>query len=113
MLLAVICALLAAAAALDDGCAMATVKVGVIGAGANTKSRHIPGLQAISGVEVTSVCACPHLPALGGWCSPVPALSGGVAAGNRSPESTNAVADAFGIAKRPSSWSASHTRPLP
>ena len=62
MLQAVVCALLAAAAALDDGCAMATVKVGVIGAGANTKSRHIPGLQAISGVEVTSVCACPHLP---------------------------------------------------
>ena len=57
MLPVVICALLAAATALDDGCAMATVKVGVIGAGANTKSRHIPGLQAISGVEVTSVCA--------------------------------------------------------
>ena len=71
MLLPVICALLAAAAALDDGCAMATVKVGVIGAGANTKSRHIPGLQAISGVEVTSVCvATPHSPRLrlGGRC---------------------------------------------
>ena len=63
MLLVVICALLAAATALDDSCGMATVKVGVIGAGANTKSRHIPGLQAISGVEVTSVCVYPPLPA--------------------------------------------------
>ena len=33
-----------------------SIRVGVIGAGANTTSRHIPGLQAIEGVEVVSVC---------------------------------------------------------
>jgi predicted dehydrogenase len=33
-----------------------SIRVGVIGAGANTTSRHIPGLQAIDGVEVVSVC---------------------------------------------------------
>ena len=33
-----------------------TIKIGVIGAGANTRSRHIPGFQAISGVEVSAVC---------------------------------------------------------
>src|SRR4051794_35718213 len=32
------------------------IRIGVIGAGANTTSRHIPGLQAIEGVEVVSVC---------------------------------------------------------
>ena len=31
--------------------AQETVKVGIIGAGGNTRSRHIPGLQAIEGVE--------------------------------------------------------------
>ncbi len=55
------------------------LRVGIIGAGANTKSRHIPGLQAISGVEIMSVA-------------------------NRSPESTAAVADEFGIPKRPANW---------
>jgi len=33
-----------------------TVRVGIIGAGSNTRSRHIPGLQAIEGVEIVSVC---------------------------------------------------------
>lgn len=33
-----------------------TIRVGVIGAGANTTSRHIPGLRAIEGVEIVSVC---------------------------------------------------------
>jgi predicted dehydrogenase len=33
-----------------------TIRVGVIGAGANTTSRHIPGLKAIEGVEIISVC---------------------------------------------------------
>jgi predicted dehydrogenase len=33
-----------------------TIRVGVIGAGANTTSRHIPGLQAIEGVEIVSIC---------------------------------------------------------
>lgn len=32
------------------------IRVGVIGAGANTKLHHIPKLQAIPGVEVVSVC---------------------------------------------------------
>ena len=32
------------------------IHVGVVGAGGNTKARHIPGLQAIDGVEVVSVC---------------------------------------------------------
>ncbi len=32
------------------------IRVGIIGAGGNTVSRHIPGLQAIPGVEVASVC---------------------------------------------------------
>ena len=30
--------------------------VGLIGAGANTRSRHIPGLRALPGVEVVAVC---------------------------------------------------------
>ncbi len=48
------------------------IRVGVIGAGANTRSRHIPGLQAIEGVQVVTVC-------------------------NRSEESGRKVADEFGI----------------
>lgn len=32
------------------------IRVGVIGAGANTKLRHIPGLQAIGGVQIVGVC---------------------------------------------------------
>lgn len=32
------------------------IRVGIVGAGANTTSRHIPGLQAIEGVEIVSVC---------------------------------------------------------
>ncbi len=32
------------------------IRVGIVGAGGNTRSRHIPGLQAISGVEIVSVC---------------------------------------------------------
>lgn len=32
------------------------LRVGVIGAGANTRTKHIPGLQAIDGVEVVKVC---------------------------------------------------------
>ena len=33
-----------------------TIRVGIVGAGANTRLRHIPGFQAIDGVEVVSVC---------------------------------------------------------
>lgn len=34
----------------------APIRVGIIGAGANTTDKHIPGLQAIPGVEIVSVC---------------------------------------------------------
>ena len=56
-----------------------TIKVGVIGAGGNTTSRHIPGLQAIEGVEIVGVC-------------------------NRSQESSQRVADQFGIPKTYDNW---------
>ena len=59
--------------------AQQTVKVGIIGAGGNTRSRHIPGLQAIEGVEIIGVC-------------------------NRSQESSQRVADAFGIPKTYGNW---------
>ncbi|RKU25704.1 hypothetical protein C6497_15190 [Candidatus Poribacteria bacterium] len=55
------------------------IRVGIIGAGRNTKSRHIPGLQAIDGVEIIGVC-------------------------NRSKESSQAVADEFGIPKTYNNW---------
>ena len=59
--------------------AQETVKVGIIGAGGNTRSRHIPGLQAIEGVEIIGVC-------------------------NRSQESSQRVADEFGIPKTYDNW---------
>jgi predicted dehydrogenase len=49
-----------------------TIRIGLIGAGANTRSRHIPGFQALDGVEIVAVC-------------------------NRSRESGQRVADEFGI----------------
>ena len=55
------------------------ILVGVVGAGANTKSKHIPGLQAIDGVEVVSVC-------------------------NRSHTSSTRVAEQFGIPTIYDSW---------
>ncbi len=33
-----------------------TLKIGIVGAGANTRLQHIPGFQAIDGVEITAVC---------------------------------------------------------
>ncbi|MGE3537584.1 MAG: Gfo/Idh/MocA family protein [Candidatus Tectimicrobiota bacterium] len=57
----------------------ATVRIGIVGAGNNTRTRHIPGLQAIPGVELVSVC-------------------------NRSRESSQRVADAFGIPKVYENW---------
>jgi predicted dehydrogenase len=33
-----------------------SIRVGIIGAGENTRLRHIPGLQAIDGVQIVSVC---------------------------------------------------------
>ena len=53
---------------------MATLRIGLIGAGANTRLRHIPGFQTIEGVEIVSVC-------------------------NRSRESGDRVAREFGIAR--------------
>jgi predicted dehydrogenase len=35
---------------------METIRIGVVGAGANTVAKHIPGLRAIGGVEIVSVC---------------------------------------------------------
>lgn len=55
------------------------IRVGVIGAGANTRSMHIPRLQAIDGVTVMSVC-------------------------NRSHESGAKVAAQFGIPEVLPSW---------
>ncbi len=50
------------------------LRIGLIGAGANTRLRHIPGFRAIDGVEVVAVC-------------------------NRSEESGRRIADEFGIAR--------------
>src|SRR5437764_1358998 len=55
------------------------VRVGLIGAGANTRKRHIPGLLAIPGVELSGVC-------------------------NRRLESTAAAASEFGIPKKFEHW---------
>ena len=56
-----------------------TIRVGVVGAGANTTTHHIPKLQAIDGVEVISVC-------------------------NRSRESSERVAQQFGIPATYENW---------
>ena len=56
-----------------------TIRVGIIGAGANTRDRHIPGLQAIEGVEIVAVC-------------------------NRSQESGERAAKQFGIGRVCTNW---------
>jgi predicted dehydrogenase len=56
-----------------------TLRIGLIGAGANTRSRHIPGLKAIEDVEIVAVC-------------------------NRRPGSTAAAAREFGIPKTFEHW---------
>ena len=55
------------------------IRIGVIGAGNNTRVRHIPGLRAIDGVEVVSVC-------------------------NRSRESSQRVAEALAIPQVYDDW---------
>src|SRR5437773_2633578 len=55
------------------------LRVGLIGAGGNTRARHIPGLRALEGVEIVAVC-------------------------NRRPESTAAAAREFGIPRTFESW---------
>lgn len=57
------------------------IRVGVIGAGNNTRTRHIPGLLAIDGVEIVAVA-------------------------NRSRESAQAVCDQFGIPSAHADWRA-------
>lgn len=56
-----------------------SIRVGIVGAGDNTRKRHIPGLKAISGVEVAGVV-------------------------NRTPDSTARVAAEFGIPKQFPTW---------
>src|SRR5258706_166734 len=55
------------------------LRIGLVGAGANTRSRHIPGLLAVPGVALAAVC-------------------------NRRPESTAAVAKEFGIPRTFERW---------
>ena len=55
------------------------IRVGLIGAGANTRSRHIPGLLAQADVEIVAIC-------------------------NRRPESTRAVAREYNIPRMYASW---------
>jgi len=55
------------------------IRVGVIGAGANTTTHHIPKLQAIDGIEIVGVC-------------------------NRSRASSERVAQQFGIPKTYGNW---------
>lgn len=57
-----------------------TIRIGIIGAGANTKLRHIPGFQKITGVEIVAVA-------------------------NRSRASGQEVADAYGIPRVFDDWS--------
>src|SRR5947207_573632 len=56
-----------------------TLRVGLIGAGANTRSRHIPGLKAQDAVEIVAVC-------------------------NRRAASSAAVAKEFGIPRVVETW---------
>lgn len=55
------------------------IRVGLIGAGANTRSRHIPGLLAHADVEIVALC-------------------------NRRPESTRAVAREYSIPRTHTTW---------
>ena len=55
------------------------IRIGIVGAGANTRARHLPGFGSLEGVEVVGVV-------------------------NRTEESTRRVADEFKIPKTFSSW---------
>ena len=57
----------------------ATIRIGLVGAGANTQARHIPGFQAQEGVELVCVA-------------------------NRTPDSSRRVAEKFSIATIEKSW---------
>ena len=43
------------------------IRIGIVGAGDNTRVRHIPGLQAQEGVEIVSVCNRSREPPVNGW----------------------------------------------
>jgi len=58
---------------------MQTIRIGIVGAGTNTITKHIPNLQAIPGVAIVSVC-------------------------NRSRESSARVAERFGISTIYNDW---------
>jgi predicted dehydrogenase len=58
-----------------------TVRVGIVGAGGNTRLRHIPGFRAIEGVELVGVV-------------------------NSTPESTAAAAEEFDISRTYENWQA-------
>ena len=58
---------------------MTPIRVGIVGLGANTRLRHVPGLRACQDVEIVGVC-------------------------NRTAESTERVASEFGIPKKYSHW---------
>jgi predicted dehydrogenase len=56
-----------------------TLRIGLIGAGANTRTRHIPGLRSLPDVDIVAVC-------------------------NRRPTSTRGVAAEFGIPRTFDTW---------
>src|SRR5437868_3494652 len=58
---------------------MTKLRIGLIGAGSNTRARHIPGLRALPDVDIVAVC-------------------------NRRPESTRAAAAEFGIPRTFERW---------
>src|SRR5436305_319558 len=58
---------------------MSTIRIGIVGLGANTRLRHVPGLRACPQVEIVAVC-------------------------NRRSESTAAAAREFGIARTFDHW---------
>ncbi len=64
---------------LDEAPVARTLRVGLIGAGANTRLRHVPGLRALEGVDIVAVC-------------------------NRRRESTAAAAAEFGIPRTFDRW---------
>ncbi|MBI3463364.1 MAG: Gfo/Idh/MocA family oxidoreductase, partial [Planctomycetes bacterium] len=55
------------------------IRIGIVGAGNNTRLRHIPGFRALEGVEIAGVV-------------------------NRSPESTRRAADEHGIPRTYRNW---------
>lgn len=63
------------------GMSQQPIRIGLVGAGANTRLRHIPGFRAIPGVEIVGVV-------------------------NSTPESTARVAEEFGIPTQYSNWQA-------